>query len=305
MKIEIHADDYALTPNTSRDILNCIKQGKFDSISIVPNMSCFEECMEMMYEAIPELPFLPLMSVHVNLVEGMPLFKGSEAVPAYGCLSWGKLYMYNWIIGKNSPIRLSVEEEVKAQIIKCQKAIEECIEIAKKSGTSCRQKGLRIDSHQHTHMIPMVWNACIKAGKTVDAKLEYIRNSHEPLMVFLNNKETCSSYRLVNIVKNRILAIHSKKADRLCDELKLDKMYLWGLIMSGNMDINRVSKLYKSVSNLADRKNRTLEILFHPGETLPIEINGELNSEAVITFYLNDGRKNEMDTVMNYRFDRE
>lgn len=305
MKIDIHADDYALTPNTSKDILKCIKQGKLDSISIVPNMSCFEECMEMLYKAIPELPFLPLMSIHVNLVEGIPLFKGSDDIPPYECSSWGKLYMYNWIIGKSSPIRISIEDEVKAQIIKCQKAIDECIEIAKKSGTSCRQKGLRIDSHQHTHMIPMVWNACIKASKTVNAKLEYIRNSYEPLMVFLNNKEARSSYRLVNIVKNRILAIHSKKADRLCDELKLDKMCLWGLIMSGNMDINRVSSLYKNVSNLADRKSRTLEILFHPGEALSFEINDELDAEAVIGFYLNDGRKNEMETVMNYNFDRE
>lgn len=303
MKIDIHADDYALTPNTSKDILKCIKQGKLDSISIVPNMSCFEECMEMLYKEIPELPFLPLMSVHVNLVEGTPLFKGSDEAPAYECLSWGKLYMYSWIIGKNSPIRLSIEAEVKAQIIKCQRAIDRCVRIAKESGTSCKQEGLRIDSHQHTHMIPMVWDACIKASETINTNLEYIRNSREPLIVFLNNKETRSSYRLVNMVKNMILAIHSKKADRLCNELRLDKMYLWGLIMSGNMDINRVSTLYESVTKQAKKRNRSLEILFHPGEILPIEINDELNAEAIKSFYLNDGRKNEMQTVLEYDFD--
>lgn len=305
MKIDIHADDYALTPNTSKDILKCIKLGKLDSISIVPNMSCFEQCMEMLYEAIPELPFLPFMSVHVNLVEGVSLFKGSGDVPAYESLSWGKLYMYSWILGKDNPIRTSIKEEVKDQIIKCQTAIDKCIRIARDNNVKCSQKGLRIDSHQHTHMIPMVWDACVAVGKSLDIGLEYIRNSYEPLMVFLNNKETRSSYRLINIVKNRILAIHSKKADKLCDELKINRMYLWGLIMSGNMDINRVSKLYKSVSNLADRKDRTLEILFHPGETLPFEINDELNAEAVIGFYLNDGRKKEMKTVMNYSFDRD
>lgn len=305
MKIDIHADDYALTLNTSRDILSCMRQGRLDSISIVPNMSCFEECMELLYQSIPKLPLLPCMSVHVNLVEGIPLFKGSDEAPAYECLSWGKLYMYSWIIGKNNPIRTSIEEEVKAQIIKCQKAIDKCIAIAKKSGVKCKQEGLRIDSHQHTHMIPMVWDGCIRASEELGLNIEYIRNSHEPLKVFIRNKKLRPSYRLINIIKNRILALHSIKADKLIDRLGFDKMYLWGLIMSGNMDIDRMSMLYHSVRDYTDKKGRTLEILFHPGIAMPLEINDELNPEAVISFYLNDGRKNEMETVMNYSFDRE
>ena len=70
VKTDIHADDYALTPNTSRDMLTCMKEGWLDSISVVPNMSCFEECMNMLYKEIPDLPFLPVMSVHLDFVEG-------------------------------------------------------------------------------------------------------------------------------------------------------------------------------------------------------------------------------------------
>ena len=40
-KPDIHADDYALTLNTSKDMLACMQAGRLDSISIVPNMSCF------------------------------------------------------------------------------------------------------------------------------------------------------------------------------------------------------------------------------------------------------------------------
>ena len=43
---DIHADDYALTLNTSKDMLECMRAGKLDSISIVPNMLSFEPCME-------------------------------------------------------------------------------------------------------------------------------------------------------------------------------------------------------------------------------------------------------------------
>ena len=56
-KPDIHADDYALTLNTSKDMLECMRAGRLDSISIVPNMSCFEACMELFYGAIPGLPF--------------------------------------------------------------------------------------------------------------------------------------------------------------------------------------------------------------------------------------------------------
>ena len=70
---DIHADDYALTVNTSKDMLECMRAGRLDSISIVPNMSCFEACMELFYAEIPKLPFLPLLSVHLDFVEGRSL----------------------------------------------------------------------------------------------------------------------------------------------------------------------------------------------------------------------------------------
>ena len=54
-------------------MLECMLAGRLDSISIVPNTGCFEECMDMLYKAIPSMPFLPLMSVHINLVEGLCL----------------------------------------------------------------------------------------------------------------------------------------------------------------------------------------------------------------------------------------
>ena len=41
-KIDIHADDYCLSPHTSENILDCIRAEKLDSISVITNMSCFE-----------------------------------------------------------------------------------------------------------------------------------------------------------------------------------------------------------------------------------------------------------------------
>lgn len=300
--VDIHADDYALTIQTSNDILDCMRAGKLNSISIIPNMSCFDECMELLYKEIPNLPFLPFMSVHINLVEGKSLNEKSVAAAfnPNGIIisSWGKLYLWSFIIGKKNPLRLAIEEEIAAQIAICQKAIEKCISIANESGIPCSQNGLRIDSHQHTHMIPLVWNGCIKAIQSGSYSVEYIRNSYEPLLVFLKNSRTRSSYRPVNIVKNRILALHSKKVGRFSDRNNLKKMRLWGLIMSGRMDYERISLLMDGVLSVCEKEGRSLEILFHPGTLLESEITPELNKDAVDDFYLSDGRAVEKEAVM-------
>ena len=72
-RLYIHADDYALTVHNSKQILDCVKQGSLDGISIINNMPHFERCMNMLKTEIPNLPFLPALSVHIDLVEGRSL----------------------------------------------------------------------------------------------------------------------------------------------------------------------------------------------------------------------------------------
>lgn len=64
IELDVHADDYALTVHTSQDILECIKKGKLDSISVMTNMSSSGKCIDMLAEAIPELPFT--QNVHTS-----------------------------------------------------------------------------------------------------------------------------------------------------------------------------------------------------------------------------------------------
>ena len=49
LEIDIHADDYALTVNTSKDMLECMKAGRLDSISILPNMSCMKQSLTFLF----------------------------------------------------------------------------------------------------------------------------------------------------------------------------------------------------------------------------------------------------------------
>ena len=297
--IDIHADDYALTKNTSEDMLECMLAGKLDSISIVPNTGCFEDCMEKLYSSIPSMPFLPLMSVHINLVEGLSLT--DSGFGEYLGFSWGQLFRYSYTQFAAGSIRNGIKREIAAQIERCMPAIDKCIKIAEQNGVRCTQKGLRIDSHQHTHHLPIVWKAIISVIDENKYDVEYIRCSREPLSVFLSAPGLYKTYRPVNAVKNLILSVYSGKIDRYCERNGHHKMYLWGLLMSGHMDYQRIDRLKQSMERKAAAAGRDLEILFHPGSALANEINNEINPSAAKEFYLSKNRRVEKDAVMRLR----
>lgn len=306
-EIDIHTDDYALTVNTSKDILECMKTGSLDSISIMPNMSCTKECMMMLYAAIPDLPFLPKMSVHLNFVEGQCLTKPEEIPDLVRNgerlmgLSWGGLFRLSYLPWKRSKAKKQLKKEIKAQIEAAWKVVCQCMEIAKESGIPCQQKALRIDSHQHAHMIPVVWEALMEVISEENYKVEYIRNSKEVLGAFLADVSLWKTYRPINFIKNRLLSLYSYKVDRYAQAHSMKRMYFWGLIMSGHMDYDRVVRLFRRIAAKAEKDHRTLEISFHVGSTLPEEVTKEIGESAARNFYLKQDRQVERETVMKLR----
>lgn len=307
IELDIHADDYALTVHTSRDILECMKKGKLDSISVLTNMSCSGKCMELLAGTIPELPFLPAMSIHLDFVEGRCL-AGSGETPLlakegsdYIGLSWGKLFLLSFHPVRRNAVKAQLKKEIRAQITAGQKEILRCIKIAEEHQVPCRQKGLRIDAHQHAHMIPVVWEALTEVLEEERYAVEYIRNSKEVLGVFLSDISLWKTYRPINFVKNRLLSVYSYRADRYTKAHQMKQMYLWGLIMSGRMDYDRIVRLYPRLAKKAEQDGRTLEILFHPGLTLSEEVSEEIGEEAAADFYLRDDRHVEMEAVGRMR----
>ena len=51
-----HADDYGISINASKEILALVQQGKLSGISVIPNMSCFADCIDLL---------LPVMKVRL------------------------------------------------------------------------------------------------------------------------------------------------------------------------------------------------------------------------------------------------
>lgn len=284
--VDIHADDYGYSINTSKDMLECMKKGCLNSFSIICNNAKFEESMDMLYEAIPSFPFLPLISVHINLPEG----KG-DILP----LSWAKLFL------SNNSIKSELKKEIKHQIEKVNEVVEKCIEIANSCGILVNQRGIRLDTHIHTHPIPVVWNSLIEVIDEEEYHIEYIRNPKEPIIPFIKNVSLIPSYGITNIIKNIILMFYSRKIDKYCDEHKIEKMYMWGLCMSGHMDFDRIKKIYPDMLEYASSHNRKLELLFHPGMALESEYSEEMNKDYFRDANLSKNRHIEKDAVMRIK----
>lgn len=291
--IDIHADDFGESLHASEDILECLKAGKLDSISVLSNMSCFEKCVKRYREEQETFPAEPKLSVHLNFMEGRCLAEPdsvSELVDKDGhfSVSWGKLFFRSYLPGRKK-IKNQLKTEMILQIEAVQKAFPEI-------------RKLRIDSHQHTHMIPVVADALFEVLSENGWEVEYIRNAKEPIFPFLRETSLYRTYRPVNFVKNMILNYCSLFMESRLRALQLEPMYLWGLIMSGHMDEQRVKKLQSVMRKKANSQGRTLEILFHPGQVLPEEITAEFSQKEAIAFHVSEDRHVEKSAVIHLSF---
>lgn len=288
--IDIHADDFGESVHASRDILDCLKDGKLNSISVLANMSCFEECVNMYRREQDEFVWQPKISVHLNLLEGISL-AGAENVPdlvnrdGHFKLSWEKLFFISFLPSRNK-FKNQLKKEIELQIKTVVDAFPEL-----------SFKAIRIDSHQHTHMIPVVADALFEVIGEQKWQPEYIRDSREPIMPFLKKISLYKTFRPVNFIKNMLLKFCSSIQKKRFKEAGLAPMYLWGLIMSGHMDEKRIVKLFSAMENKAEHDGRMLEILFHPGRSSLEEISKDVEQKDAIEFYISENRTIEKQAV--------
>ena len=286
MEIDIHADDYGESVHTSEDILECLRLGKLDSTSVLANMSCFDECLRLYREAEDGFAKKPKLAVHLNIMEGHCL-SDPGLVPSlvdgngYFRRSWMGLFFASFLPGRGR-LKEELKREFEAQIGKVQAAYPEC-------------GPLRADSHQHAHMIPAAAEALFELIGEKGWAVSYIRDVREPLFPFLREGSLYGTYRPVNFVKNLILNVCSRLEAHRFRALGLRPMYVWGLVMSGRMDAARVKRL---MVRQARKKGRDLELIFHPGRTLPEEVGPDFSQEEAVGFYVSLDRTGEKETVL-------
>lgn len=285
--LDIHADDYALSTNSDGDIIELCKKGILNSISIIPNLNIFTDAVKFFLSSAKDFPAQVKVSVHLNVMEGNCCHSTPSELPhlvdsnGYFNTSWGKLLIQNYIPFLNKKIRNELKNEIIAQI-------ECCL----KSGI-ITPKVIRIDSHQHPHMIPVFYKAIFDAIDEKHYEVEYIRNTCDPISFYKIKTDS-----FANIIKCLILNHYSKKLSKKLRKRKLPNSYLFGVYYSGKMD-ERIHDAIPVFIKEGNTKNRVVELLFHPGTMLETELTEEFTKPGFNEFHLSKNRKIEFDTASN------
>ena len=288
-RFDIHADDYGVSLNGAEDILECLKEGALDSFSVIPNMSCFEKCVERYTQEKEQFVKLPLVTVHLNIMDGRPLLK-KEEVPdlvdedGFFSLTWGKLFFLNYSIGAK---KRRVKEQLKKEFLAQTEAVEKAFGL----------REIRLDSHQHPHMIPFVFDVLMEICDEKKGNVTFVRVAKEPLLPFLSKVSLYPTYSPANLVKNVLLNLYSVGAIKKLKKRGLNYELMWGLVMSGYMDEKRTQELLPFMERAAKKKGKKLEILFHPGLMSESEKTEEYRKEGFYKFYCSKNRLEEKKAV--------
>src|SRR5215203_5776864 len=138
----INADDFGLHPDIDRGILDCIDAGVVQSISFSP------QGQSLNWTQLAELRARGIRcGLHVTLV-GEPWLTDGRVVSGWKDL----VKQLASPTASGRAMRLAVEREVNAQVEICQQN---------------RIAITHIDSHQHVHAFPGVWQSVLNAAQRI------------------------------------------------------------------------------------------------------------------------------------------
>lgn len=270
--IYVHADDYAISPSSDADVIALCKAGKLDSISVMPNMDICEKACEMFLAEKENFPKKVKVAVHLNFVEGKCV-SAREKIPhlvndkSFFTVTWLKLLIWSF-----SPfLRKKIRAEFACEIVL---QVKRMVELGMMDSNE-----IRIDSHQHTHMTPIVFDALLDVVEELEkdnCKVEFIRCSEDPILLYFSKTELYKTFSPVNILKCLILNSFSKKVKRGLASLHLPATFLCGVFFSDYMNAERVNKILPLLEKKSGKENRTFEVLFHPGTMLASELADEI-----------------------------
>lgn len=276
--INIHADDYGMTAQCNARIQTCWEHGCVNAVSVMVNGN--EPLM-------PEDSRVPV-ALHLNLVEGKTLSPAEQVPLLVRENGYLKHAFFGLLILSLSPMRRQLEQqlylEIKAQLAQFQRLFP-------------NEPELLLDSHQHTHMIPLVFSTLLRVIRDLGLRVSYMRIPAEPIGPFLREPSLYLTYRPANLVKNVVLNFlwcFDKKEFR---ESGISTSIFCGILFSGEMDERRLTRIFPHFWHLAEKRGMDLEFLFHPGAILPGEPFLDPDKTGFCDFYRSPGRQMDGETV--------
>ncbi len=227
MKVIVHNDDFGLTYGFSEAILDCHTNGVTTSTSVRVNGTAYKNSLK----ALKRQKSLGV-GLHLNLTDG-PGFDKKFPRLLVESLFWTK----------------KQQEEIK-NLVEVQ-----FIQAIKKD----KLKIDHINSHDHVHMIPKIFNLTSNLCKKYN--INYLRLTNEKYYLTGKFSTDIKPYLNKNILKLLLLKYFAKINSRILENYGLKSIPFYGLLHTDNMT---EKALIGAFENAKENKFTTIEILTHP-----------------------------------------
>ena len=278
------ADDYGISEASNERIEKCLREGVLNKVSVLPNglLDHFQE--RLAGKGI-------CLSLHINLVEGAPLSDPKEldllvTDQGYFRYSFAGLFLLS-LSGKRKRLRDQIHKEIQAQVRFWKETMGE--------GTP-----LCLDSHQHTHLIPLIFRTLLQVIEEENVTVSSLRVPAEPLMPYLLTPSLYPAYLQSGLVKHCILKVLKFVNYGALKKSKLTHPCFVGAMFSGRLTEDKINKLLPHYQRIAKRRGQAVEFAMHPGSMEPGEKTMPGVREDFTKFYLSPWRKREFHTLLNF-----
>lgn len=283
--IWFHADDYGVTVQQSGKILDCFQNGALNSISILPNTPALKDSLKALDEADPDGNRIRRV-LHLNFVEGRPL-AGAEHVPllvdeaGYFDKSFIRFFQWNYL--KRGRKRQELARQLKLEITAQLRAVT----------MENNYRITAIDSHQHYHMIPIIFDSLMEVLSDKEfarLDIQYIRIPVDPVAPLWKDMHMFMGVPKINLVKWCILKMSASRNKKILESRGIKSPVFFGIFYTCEMKREMVETLLPAYEGYADSKDEELELMFHPGSlTADYELLDARRKELV-AFYMSDNR---------------
>ena len=239
------ADDYGISKSSNTRIEECLKNGVLNKISVLPNSDALDFKQRLLGENVK-------LSLHLNLIEGYPLSKKEDVsliVSDKGFFKYSFIGLFFLsIFGNRSLLEKQLYNEIKMQIDFWKKEMGE-------------ETPILVDSHQHTHMIPLVFKTLMRVIKEENVEVEYIRIPAEPILPYIKSPSLYFKFRPIGLIKQWLLKFLKFVNRKELKKANIKSALFMGIMFSGQLTEDKINKLLPYYK----KQNENIEIAFHPG----------------------------------------
>lgn len=277
------ADDYGISKSSNTRIEECLKNGVLNKISVLPNSDALDFKRRLLGENVK-------LSLHLNLIEGYPLSKKEDVsllVSDKGFFKYSFIGLFFLsIFGNRSLLEKQLYNEIKMQIDFWKKEMGE-------------ETPILVDSHQHTHMIPLVFKTLMRVIKEENVEVEYIRIPAEPILPYIKSPSLYFKFRPIGLIKQWLLKFLKFVNRKELKKANIKSALFMGIMFSGQLTEDKINKLLPYYK----KQNENIEIAFHPGYLESGESLIDGFRKDFKKFYYSKWRRIEYDTLLKFMKD--